>query len=176
MIVFINGSYGVGKSTVCRLLKARTPRSRIFDPERMGWVLHHLPRWAPFSTKGYIDYQDAAAWRRATIALARFWHFPRGFLFLPKAFSNFAYLSEIRSALEDYGAVTRHFCLTASEQTLRDRLARRGLDFNSREGQWILPRISVCCEAHRSPDFDERVSTENRSPEGIADDIAARLA
>jgi thymidylate kinase len=36
MVIFVNGSSGVGKTTVARLLTRRLPRSTLFDPEPLG--------------------------------------------------------------------------------------------------------------------------------------------
>ena len=36
MIVLINGSFGIGKSTVARLLRRRVPRSLVYNPEWAG--------------------------------------------------------------------------------------------------------------------------------------------
>jgi deoxyadenosine/deoxycytidine kinase len=36
MIVVINGSFGVGKTTVAKLLRKAFPGSVVYDPERTG--------------------------------------------------------------------------------------------------------------------------------------------
>jgi hypothetical protein len=175
VIVLINGSFGVGKSTVSRLLRSRLPRSREFDPERVGFVLRRLPRWLPLSTRRYDDYQDAVSWRRLTVLLARAAHHGCRVLLVPMTFSNRAYLDEVRSSLERRRVVVRHFCRTASEATIRARLRRRGLDFESPEGRWVLLRVRVCCEAHAAPDFAERISTEGRSATEVAGLLRRRI-
>lgn len=53
-MIFINGTFGVGKTTVARLLAQRLPRSMIYDPELLGVVLQRLSR--PF--KRIDDFQD----------------------------------------------------------------------------------------------------------------------
>jgi hypothetical protein len=52
MVVLINGSFGVGKSTVAGLLRDRLPGSAVYDPERVGWVLQRLPRWIRLKGSG----------------------------------------------------------------------------------------------------------------------------
>jgi predicted kinase len=44
MVILINGSFGVGKTTVARLLRDALPGSVIYDPEWAGFVLRRRPR------------------------------------------------------------------------------------------------------------------------------------
>jgi hypothetical protein len=60
VIVSLNGPFGVGKTTVARLLVERMPGARIVDPERLGWVMRRT-LWRT------VDYQDVALWRRVTV-------------------------------------------------------------------------------------------------------------
>lgn len=39
MLVWINGTFGVGKTTTARAVVARSDRHRIFDPESVGDML-----------------------------------------------------------------------------------------------------------------------------------------
>ncbi len=39
MIVWINGPFGIGKTSVVRELVGLIPESRVHDPERLGWLL-----------------------------------------------------------------------------------------------------------------------------------------
>jgi hypothetical protein len=59
MILFINGPFGVGKTSVARLLVHKMPRSMLYDPEMIGAVLHRV--LGPFGKAE--DYQDYALWR-----------------------------------------------------------------------------------------------------------------
>lgn len=45
VIVFVNGAFGVGKSTTVRSLAARLPHALVLDPEKVGHMLWvQLPR------------------------------------------------------------------------------------------------------------------------------------
>ncbi len=65
MIVLINGSFGVGKSTVETLLRDKLPNSRIYDPELVGSALMRLPKWIRLDGSGTDDFQDIALWRKS---------------------------------------------------------------------------------------------------------------
>jgi hypothetical protein len=43
MIVMLNGSFGIGKTTVAKLLRNSLPGSVMYDPEWAGSVLMRLP-------------------------------------------------------------------------------------------------------------------------------------
>jgi len=50
MIVYINGAFGIGKTTVAKLLVARIPEAILFDPELIGSVVTE--------TLGNLDPKD----------------------------------------------------------------------------------------------------------------------
>ncbi len=54
MIIFINGAFGVGKTTVAELLVSRLPNGLLFDPEEVGGAPSRMLR--PIAT--FDDFQD----------------------------------------------------------------------------------------------------------------------
>ncbi len=80
MIVLVNGPFGVGKTSVSRLLAPRLGAG-VFDPERIGWVLRRV---APTP-----DYQDLALLRKLTVFGARLARLRRRTVLVPMtAFSD----------------------------------------------------------------------------------------
>lgn len=148
MIILLNGAFGTGKTTVARLLVARLPRAVAFDPERIGVILHRLAR---LLGRQVDDFQDLPSWRRLTIAGLRatrtFW--PN--IVVPMAFSNLAYLQEIRAGLSRFEPRVVHFCLIAPVEVVHARLRSRGESLT--RSAWQYRRASECCLAHRSEDF-----------------------
>ena len=67
MMIFLNGPFGVGKTTTARLLVEKIPHARLHDPEHIGAFLR--------ATLGKIervnDYQDHRLWPRLTVEGAR---------------------------------------------------------------------------------------------------------
>jgi len=51
MIVIVNGAFGVGKTTVANLLRAKLRNTAVFDPERIGYVPRRLRAFVPLPTK-----------------------------------------------------------------------------------------------------------------------------
>ena len=67
MILFINGPFGVGKTSVARLLLQKMPHSRLYDPEVIGTVLHRV--LGPFAKAE--DFQNYTLWRPLVVGGAR---------------------------------------------------------------------------------------------------------
>ena len=176
MIVVINGSFGVGKTTVTKLLREAFPGSAVYDPEWAGLALMRLPTWVGLKGAGTDDFQDIDLWRRLTVAGVRlFGLFARGTLIVPMTFSRRAYLEEVVAGLRRHDPETRIFCLRAGLPTVRGRLAGRGTKVEGPGSEWIARRIVECAKAHRHPGFGEPVDTEGRSAREVAEHIAARL-
>jgi len=172
----INGSFGVGKTTVAKLLRGSLPGSAIFDPEWAGFFLRRLPRWIKLKGSGSDDYQDIALWRRSSVAGVRLFRlFVSGPVIVPMAFSRRDYFDEVITGIEPLDPELRVFCLKASLASLKKRLVDRGTNIEGPGSEWITRRIIECIEAHNDPHFGEPVDTENRSALEVAEDIIKRL-
>lgn len=66
MIIWINGPFGAGKTTLAAKLRERRPEFLIFDPEEIGFLVKAT---VPRPASG--DYQDLPLWRGLTIAALR---------------------------------------------------------------------------------------------------------
>ncbi|MGZ8585904.1 MAG: AAA family ATPase [Actinomycetota bacterium] len=113
MIVWLNGPFGVGKTAVARALLEAKPEWALLDPEVRGAEL--VRKWP-----GVDDFQDLPDWRKAVVedAVERA---GTGDLVIPMTIWHLEYYREIMDGLKG-AAEVRPFRLTASEQTLRDRI------------------------------------------------------
>lgn len=172
----INGSFGVGKTTIAKLIRRSLRGSAIFDPEWVGFVLRRLPKWIKLNGSGSDDYQDIALWRRSTVAGVRlFRSIASGTVIVPMAFSFRNYFDEVITGIEPLDSDLRVFCLNASLATVKKRLVERGTKIEGPGSEWIARRIIECVEAHNDPHFGEPVDTEDRSAREVAEDIIKRL-
>jgi hypothetical protein len=64
MIIWINGAFGAGKTTLAEELSRRLPEAVLFDPEYVGYMLRY---WVPVPTG---DFQDLPSWRELVVATA----------------------------------------------------------------------------------------------------------
>ncbi len=176
MIVMLNGSFGVGKTTVATLLRQALPGSVIYDPEWAGSVLMRVPKWVRLKGSGTDDFQDIALWRRSAVAGTKlFRRLASGTVIVPMTFSRRDYFDEIVLGIECFDSELKVFCLRASVSTITQRLVARGTQIEGPGAEWITRRVSECAEAQLDPHFGEPVDTEGRSAHEVAADIFRRL-
>lgn len=156
VILFVNGAFGIGKTTVARLLVKRLPKAVLFDPEPIGIALQRIAR--------VDDFQDLRAWRRLTIAGLRVARWLRPNVVVPMAFSNLEYLNEIRNAASRFDDRVLHVCLVAPLEIVQNRLRQRGAE------EWCFRRAGECCVAHESARFAPHVNAD-RAALDIAEDL-----
>jgi len=69
MIIWINGSFGVGKSETANILNKMLSQSHIYDPEQVGYFLwDNFPQ--EMRRKG--DFQDIIIWRRINYEIIKY--------------------------------------------------------------------------------------------------------
>ena len=175
-VVLINGSFGVGKTSVARELRRRVSGSVIYDPEWTGWVIQRLPSWVHLRGRGTTDFQDVDLWRSSVVSGTRLFRtFAAGPVFVPMTFSRLEYLTYVVSGIRSFEPNVRVYCLMAPLETIRQRIRDRGTPTDESEKRWISRRTEECVRAHEDPRFGERVDTEDRSIVEVVDEILARL-
>ena len=173
MILLINGAFGIGKTTVSRLLKRRIAGSSLYNPEWSGSVLMRLPL-IKFEGAGTDDFQDIALWRKSVVKGTRLFRLTaRETVIVPMAFSRREYLDEILEGIREFDDRIKIFCLKAEMPTVLERLRRRGGKIEN--DRWAVRKAQACLEAHRDAFFGEPINTENLSAEEVAEEILKRL-
>lgn len=169
MYVIVNGAFGVGKTTVARALAARLPGAVLFDPEWIGFVLKRMPGYR------HSDFQHLASWRPLTILAGRAVGVFASHVVVPMAFSDPAYLREVRDGLAAGSREVHHVCLTAPLDVVRARWAARGEPADDPRFAWVHRRALECCAAHQRSEFAVHVPTEGTQPEALAVQIVELL-
>ena len=165
MIVHLNGAFGVGKTTVARLLVRRLPRASLYDPELVGTLVRSLGR-------RYPDYQDDPVWRRRVVAVAGVLRRDgAGCLVVPMTLWRHEYHAQIVGGLRSVDADVRLFRLTACDDVLRARILARADADGPHE--WCLGHVASGVAAMGDDRFGTEIETDGRTPEEIADEIAA---
>ncbi|OKH45247.1 hypothetical protein NIES2101_27040 [Calothrix sp. HK-06] len=176
MIILLNGSFGVGKTTVARILHNYLPGSTIYNPEWVGSFLMRAPKWIKFKRTGANDFQHIELWRKSTITGIRLYHwFTAGTVIVPMTFSNRDYFDEVVTGIKSFELELRIFCLKASLDTIKTRLTQRGTQIQGKESEWIARRIVECSNAYLDNSFGEPIDTEYRSAKDVADHIATLI-
>lgn len=170
MVVLINGAFGIGKTTVARLVAKRLGKTALFDPERIGFVLQRARR---LLGKPVDDFQDLALWRRLVIVGVHATTMFRRNVIVPMAFSNLSYVEEIRTGIARFEPLVLHFCLVAPVEVVHERLNRRAALATDSDMAWQNRRAAECCVAHRDAAFAQHVPTDGLTAEQVADQLLA---
>ncbi len=168
MIIFINGSFGVGKTTVAELLVNRIPNSLLYDPEEIGICLSNIVR----PIEHFEDFQDLTMWRTLTITTAKLLKETyRRTLVIPMTLWYKPHFHEIISGLKQNESNLFHFCLTATTKTIYERLEGRRSEHQPEAFAWICQRVERCVAAFQSPTFATQIVTNDKTPDEIASEI-----
>ncbi|MFJ6789593.1 NUDIX hydrolase [Streptomyces angustmyceticus] len=124
MIVWLNGTFGAGKTTTAHELLDLLPGSTLYDPELLGSGLRLMLPAKRFEEVD--DFQDLPSWRRMVVdtAAALLTEVP-GPLITPMTLLRQEYRDEIFGALAARRIPVRHVLLHAEETILRARIAER---------------------------------------------------
>jgi len=166
VIVWINGAFGVGKTTVAKRLVAELPHAGLFDPEWLGFLIQRLSR----EGRRAADFQDVPAWRawtvRSVLVAARFYEH----LVVPMTLVERNYFDEIVGTLRKR-AELRHFTLIAPSEVIRARVRARG-----EHEMWCEAQLPRCVAALAEAHFAEAIATDGRDVEQVVAEIRGRLA
>lgn len=119
MIVWINGTHGVGKTTTSALVQRLIPDSRIFDAETVGRTLMDIRPGLPETD----NFQHWPPWRPLVVETARrVLDYAGGALVIPMTVLVEEYWREISAGFARHAIPVRHFVLHADQDTLRKRI------------------------------------------------------
>ena len=162
MIIWINGAFGSGKTTIANLLREKLTNSYIYDPENVGYFLWNNE---PEEIKNREDFQQEPLWRIINyLVLKNIYDKFSGNIIVPMTLANFDYYNEIIGKLKNDGVTISHFVLSASREVLLSRLEKRGDGADS----WPAAQIDRCVTSFNSGKFSEIIFTDDKTPDEIA--------
>ncbi|WP_256701644.1 AAA family ATPase [Paenibacillus sp. P3E] len=168
IIIWLNGAFGSGKTSVAYELHRRLPQSFVFDPENTGYYLReNIPH-----VMSKIDFQDYTLWREINYQMLKYIDSEyRGTVIVPMTVADPIYFMEIIGRLREEGILISQFTLRASRETLLTRLRSRGEEENS----WAAQQIDRCVEGLNHEVFHYHLDTEQLSIEDVVECIASQL-
>jgi hypothetical protein len=119
VIIWLNGGFAAGKTTLAKELHGRLPDAVVYNPEDVGLMLW---KWVPPNG----DFQHLPSWRELVVATAvslRRHHAET--LIVPMSLIRDAYRTEILGGLADAGEEVLHVFLEVDASVLRERLNAR---------------------------------------------------
>jgi hypothetical protein len=176
VIIWINGAFGAGKTTLAEELHRRLPRAVLYDPECIGYLLRE---WLP----GPGDFQDLPSWRELVIATAlslRRHHADT--LIAPMTLIRDEYQAEIFGGLAAAGEPVLHVFLALDEAVLRRRITSRVLHpgdpvREQRVREFGLGHVDAAVAvAARQPPGTLLLRADQLSPADLAAEVLARAA
>lgn len=173
MIILVNGAFGVGKTTVAERLQSEIHNSMIYDPEMVGYLLREmLPPEIKKQESPGGDFQDYHLWRTMVVDTAKHLKAQYGkHLIVPMTIRNHSYFTYIIEGFEALDSDTYSFCLTASKETIHNRLLSRGEE----PGNWCFQQTDGCLEAYDKDYFGEVVITDNKSINDVIETIRSQI-
>ncbi|MEC3978886.1 AAA family ATPase [Amycolatopsis sp. H20-H5] len=169
MIAWLNGTFGVGKTTTARELTQLIPQSRIFDSEQIGYMLRHV------LTEPVDDFQDWPPWRPlVTRTAVEILNYVGGTLIIPQTVLVERYAREIFQGFDSEGIPVQHFVLHAPADELVTRIEGDQIDAMARD--WRLKHIARYQEALPwLRDAATIIDTSGLPPQKVAQDVANQL-
>lgn len=168
MIIWLNGAFGSGKSSVAENICKRLDAAHLYDPEQVGFFLwENLPR----EMKREDNFQHIPLWREFNRKILKYMDDNyAGVLVVPMTIYVKKYYDEIIGQLMKENVQVRHFILTASRETIVDRLIQRGDGSDC----WAAQHIDQCLKAFDHEICEEKIDTERKSIDEIAAEIIRR--
>ncbi|SDD01973.1 AAA family ATPase [Glycomyces harbinensis] len=160
MIVWLNGTFGAGKTTTARLLEAALP-ARVFDAEHIGYLLRGVIGDVP-----HADFKDWAPWRGLTIETARqVLDFVGGTLVIPQSVLQHQYWTELMDGFAKHDIPVTAFTLHAERDTFERRVRTDTAEptalqwrldhrdaYEQALGQWMRAETTLIDTTDRTPE------------------------
>lgn len=172
VIIWLNGGFGAGKTTLAQELHRRLPDAVVYDPEDVGLMLW---KWMPPNG----DFQHLPSWRELVVATAlslRRHHADT--LIVPMSLIRDAYRAEILGGLAGAGEDVLHVFLEVDAGVLRERLNARvthpDKDWDQAAGELGMTGVDeIVAAAARQPDGTLLLRSDTLTPAELADEVLA---
>jgi len=172
VIIWLNGGFGAGKTTLAQELHRRLPEAIVYDPEDVGLMLW---KWMPPNG----DFQHLPSWRELVVATAlslRRHHAET--LIVPMSLIREAYRTEILGGLADAREEVLHVFLEADADVLRERLNARvthpGRTWDQAAREFGMTGVDeIVAAAARQPGGTLMLRSDRLTPAELADEVMA---
>lgn len=175
LIIWVNGAFGGGKTTLTEELHRRLPDAVIFDPEYVGSVL-------TLASPHQRDFQDLPSWRHLVtehaLTLRRF---HAATLIVPMTLVNRQYFDEIIGTLREAGEKVLRVFLDVPADVLEPRIKAQVLcpgdpERDDSARQFRLKNIGRCVAAAKEqPEGTVMLRSDLMNPSQLADAVLAAV-
>ncbi|CAN5416688.1 AAA family ATPase [soil metagenome] len=172
MIIWVNGTFGAGKTTTGTLLAQRDPRLRVFDPEWVGYLLANN-----LADHQVSDFQHYESWRRLVPVVAdEVVRFTGQSLVAIQAVLDEGYWSELTSGLTALGHQVLHVVMESDPVVMTQRIDADEVEKGAR--RWRIDHLATYAGARRwmTDSADLVVDSTDLTPEQATDRVWAVVA
>ena len=168
MIIWLNGPFGVGKTTLANRLHQEIPDSILYDPENLGdFFQENLPKAVCPE-----DFQDYPIWRQTTVQIIRDLATKTGkVIIVPMTVFKKEYYQEIIEQGLREDMYVQHYILVAEKETILDRLDKRTQENNN----WALKHLDNCLQAFEDQIPGRKIDTGGLTVDEIAEIVLEDL-
>jgi len=176
VIIWINGPFGAGKTTLSGILARRVPDALVVDPEVLGYAFGRL---VPAGPTG--DFQDLPIWRSLTrYTLGEVRRLYRVPVIVPMTLVVPGYVEQIIGGLAAAGEWVLHVFLDADAEVVRARIRDQAvLDGTVQDDEvrrWRLAQVNRCLAARATmPAGTLMLDCGRLPPDELADEVIAHL-
>jgi broad-specificity NMP kinase len=170
-MLWLNGTFGVGKTTTAKSIATMTDRWRVFDAEIVGYMLRAYLDGVDFN-----DFQDLSAWRRLVPSVAmEVTSLTGADLLVVQSVLIEGYWSELSHGTKREGLDVFHVVLDCDESVLRDRITDDEDDPGAAE--WRMSHVDAYLSARgwMVAAADLVVDTTRAEPQVVASRILDAL-
>ena len=168
MIIWLNGPFGVGKTSLANLLHQEIPDSILYEPELLGdFFQENLPKAVCPE-----DFQDYPIWRQTTVQIIRDLATKTGkVIIVPMTVFKKEYYQEIIEQGLREDIYVQHYILVAEKETILDRLGKRTQENNN----WALKHLDNCLQAFEDQIPGQKIDTDGLTVDEIAEIVLKDL-
>ena len=136
MIIWLNGTFGAGKTTTGMRLAGRLANARLFDPEEVGYLLMRT-----LEDHEFRDFQDLAPWRELVpVFTEKIARFTGQHLIAVQTVLREDYWQELTAGFERTSLDIFHVLLHVDSDVLAERI--KADEVEAVACQWRLDHIS----------------------------------
>jgi AAA domain len=172
MIVWLNGTFGAGKSSTAAELADILPGARQFDPEWVGYMLK-----ANLADQDFTDFQQLPPWRTLVpVVMAEVAALTGQHLIAVQTVLTESYWRELMAGLGTLSLEVFHVLLRADPAVLEQRI--RADEVEPRACQWRLDHLGEFAAARHwlEPAADLVIDSTKLSVAEVARTVAAAVA
>jgi hypothetical protein len=160
-VIWINGPFGIGKTTLAGHLQRRLAGAVLLDPEEIGGVLRT-------SLGDIADYRVWPEWRALVVAFVDQLSRSHPYVISPMSVSNRTHWDEIASGVAELGCPLSALTLVADERAIIRRIREAPVEEATKT--FRIHYLEADLAAFASSSFGTTLDTSGKTPAEVCED------